>query len=567
MPDPLVVRTMNAFKADLLRQETTQMAAMARRWRQTEAALLDQVELFARRVADDKLTRAQLQDAQYMLDRSQSLLRQARREFDKYVRYAGPLIETRQRQLGEQGIQHAGAAIEAVSSEAGVEIGFNRLPVSAVENMVGLAGDNSPLTTLLESKYGAGVDGMFTELIRATALGKNPRETAQRMVREGFSQSLTQMMVIARTEQLRVYREAARQSYQESGVVERFRRLATRDNRVCAACLMADGEYYELDQFLRAHPQCRCTIVPVVEGFPEVQWQKGPDWFMEQSAKTQQDILGPGRFAAWNDGRFDLDQLITVRSNAQWGDSIQPTPLKVLLSGTAIPAPVSLQPPSPIITRLQPQGTPVSQALKTPKRGAMVEPINRAVAAIDSVHGDGALPELPVKTGAMKSRYGHYKYTVNKDRTPVEIKISTSAPHPSMTTAHEVGHFLEAKGLLPASGNPLAMTKVLAFEQVTRDSAAMKQLDNLFSGREKLKTTSGYEYGADLKYLRYLKRSEEVWARAYAQYIAVRSNDHVMLEELRRVQGSSYPTQWDDADFEPIAAAIDEMFKALGWLR
>lgn len=335
MPDPLVVTTMNAFKADLLRQETTQMAAMARRWRQTEAALIDQVELFARRVADDKLSRAQLQDAQYMLGRSQSLLRQARAEFDKYVRYAGPLIETRQRQLGAQGIQHAEAAINAVGTEAGVEIGFNRLPTQAVENMVGLAGDNSPLTTLLESKYGDGVDGMFTELIRATALGKNPRETAQRMVREGFSQSLTQMMVIARTEQLRVYREAARQAYQESGVVEAFRRLATRDNRVCAACMMADGEYYELNEMLRSHVQCRCTTVPSVEGFPEVQWQKGPDWFMEQSSETQTKILGKGRYAAWKDGLFDLDQLMTLRTNAQWGDSVQPTSLKALLNGTA----------------------------------------------------------------------------------------------------------------------------------------------------------------------------------------------------------------------------------------
>jgi hypothetical protein len=26
-----------------------------------------------------------------------------------------------------------------------------------------------------------------------------------------------------------------------------------------------------------------------------------------------------------------------------------------------------------------------------------------------------------------------------------------------------------------------------------------------------------------------------------------------------------YPTQWDDDDFEPIAAAFDDLFKELGW--
>lgn len=364
MPEPLVITVMNRFKADLMRREAAQMRSMARRWRQTEAALLDQAELFALRVKENGLTASQLRDARFMLDRSQSLLRQARRDLAKYVDYAGPLIETGQRQAAAGGIQSANAAINAIASEAGVNIEFNRLPVAAVENMVGLAGDNSPLTTLLESSYGAGVDGMFTELIRATALGKNPRETAARMVREGYSQSLTRMMVIARTEQLRVYREAARQAYQESGVVESFRRLATRDSRACAACLMADGEEYELNQTLREHPQGRCTIIPTVTGFPPVQWEKGPDWFVKQSPETQAVILGRGKYAAWRDGKFDLDQLVSVRTNATWGDSLQPTPLRDLVGGERRPAPVippiairqapPVQPPAPTIDRNDP---------------------------------------------------------------------------------------------------------------------------------------------------------------------------------------------------------------------
>jgi hypothetical protein len=330
MPDPLVIRTMADFKANLLYEEAQQMRSMARRWRQVETALIDQAELTARRLQEDGLSPAQKRDAQYLLERSQSLYRQAQREFDKYTDYAAPLIETQQRSMAKAGINMASAAIRAVASDTGVRIAFDILPVDAVEFMVGLAGDGSPLTTLLEGAFGSGVDGMFTELIRATALGKNPRETAQRMVREGFSQSLSRMLNVSRSEQMRVFRESSRQQFINSGVVEGYRRLATRSATTCSACLFADGEEYALTESLREHASGRCSLLPTVTGFRPVQWQRGPDWFRQQSPDTQKGILGKGKYEAWKAGKFDLDQLVSVKRNATWGDSVQPTPLREL---------------------------------------------------------------------------------------------------------------------------------------------------------------------------------------------------------------------------------------------
>jgi len=346
MPEPLVIREMRAHRAALLRQDARQMASMARRWRQVEFALQDEIELLARRVADDKLSKAQKQEARYLAERSQSLLRQTRREMGKYTEYLEPLIQNEQERMARAGIAHAASNINAVASEAGVTIQFDRLPVAAVENMVGLAGDGSPLTTLLESSYGAGVDGMFTELIRGVALGKNPRETAARMVREGLSQSLNRMMVIARTEQLRVYRESSRAAYIQSGVVSGYKRLSAKDGRTCMGCLMADGRRYELTQPLDEHPAGRCSLVPIVNGMPPIEWETGPDWFQKQEPAMQKNMMGSGRFAAWKDGKFDLDQLVSVRRNATWGDSLQPTSLRDLVGGERRPAPVRIVEPS-----------------------------------------------------------------------------------------------------------------------------------------------------------------------------------------------------------------------------
>ena len=327
---PLVVDVMTLHKAALIRQDTEQMTAMAAQWRRVEAALQDQVELFARRVAEDRLNPGQLQSRQFQLDRYQSLLNQVRVELDKYTNYAESLITERQRTLGSTAINQAGQAIRAVAN--GVRIGFDVLPIRAIENMVGLGGNGSPLRVLLVDSYGAAADGMLNALVRATATGQNPRVTARSMIRQGLSQSLNRMMVTARTEQMRVLRESSRMAYQASGVVSGYRRLATKDSRTCSACLMLDGELYELTETLREHPQGRCTLLPIVDGFKPVEWEKGQDWFKKQPPDTQRSILGKGRYDAWAAGKFDLDQLATVRRDPVWGDSAQPTPLRELVN-------------------------------------------------------------------------------------------------------------------------------------------------------------------------------------------------------------------------------------------
>src|SRR5262249_24701523 len=76
--------------------------------------------------------------------------------------------------------------------------------------------------------------------------------------------------------------------------------------------------------------------------------------------------------------------------------------------------------------------------------------------------------------------------------------------------------------------------------------------------------------GLDRALLEELLLVEEIWARSYAQYIAVRSADGVLLRGLgpyrRRVPDRVYyPYQWDDNDFEDIAQAIETLFRRFGW--
>lgn len=326
MPDSEVIRLMRQFKRDLRAGEAAQMGEMAARWQGVERRLSAQIDALAQEMATiardgGTVSRGVLfQDERY-----RELLLQLTDELEGYTEYADRTISDRQRQLARLGIRNAEQAITA----QGIQAGWARLPFETVEAAVGLAGNGSPLSALLVQSWPLSADRLTQELINGVALGYNPRKTA-RLMAQGMASSRERMEVIARTETLRVYREANRQSYKASGVVNGYRRLATHDNRVCAACLMDEGHFYELNEEMPEHPQGRCALVPIVDGVKEPVWQQGADWFVEQPDATQRDILGKERFVLWKQGQYGLDELVTVKVNAIWGDSLQVTPVREL---------------------------------------------------------------------------------------------------------------------------------------------------------------------------------------------------------------------------------------------
>lgn len=74
----------------------------------------------------------------------------------------------------------------------------------------------------------------------------------------------------------------------------------------------------------------------------------------------------------------------------------------------------------------------------------------------------------------------------------------------------------------------------------------------------------------DRSYVEYLLQGRELLARGYAQYVASKSGDPVMADELARIRRRParsiyYPEQWDDDEFGAIAAAFDRVILEFGW--
>jgi len=335
MPDPLVVVAMREFKAGLLAREDAQMREMAGQWIRVERSLTELIELTANDFEKRKMNGETVSaSALYKMDRYKRLRSQARDETEKYAAWADGSLTQYQDGSLDLGLDHARQAIQ-LSYYPGVGAYFDRLPREAVEYQVGNAGNGRPLGELLRNRMVTN-DGdvwqrLVDNLVRGTALGKNPRDVARRM-RDDLAGGLNKALVIARTEGLRPYREASRATYEASGVVTGQKRLCAHDGRVCGACLADDGAVYGLGEVISDHPNGRCTSVPIVRGMPETTWTAGKEWFDAQNEETQRSIMGAAKLEAYQAGRFKFSDLVTRTNNQTWGKGLTPTPLSKLVT-------------------------------------------------------------------------------------------------------------------------------------------------------------------------------------------------------------------------------------------
>jgi SPP1 gp7 family putative phage head morphogenesis protein len=256
--------------------------------------------------------------------RYRSLRSQIASELDTYAQFMTGSVTDGQRAAATMALEHSATAINSVAVESQVAVNFNKLPTSAVENLIGTAGDGSPLRAVLDDAARGAGDRLGQQLVNGIALGRGPLDVARTAMRLGLGMSFTRMQTIARTEQLRAYREATQQSYRASNVVVGYRRLAARDERTCPGCLMADGNVYPLGEPFDQHPNCRCVALPVLRNVPPVAYQVGQEWFTEQPESTQRAILGKGRYEAWRSGKATLDDMVRRVDDPTWGGAIVP---------------------------------------------------------------------------------------------------------------------------------------------------------------------------------------------------------------------------------------------------
>lgn len=211
-------------------------------------------------------------------------------------------------------------------------------------------------------------------------------------------------------------------------------------------------------------------------------------------------------------------------------------------------------------------------------------PRDHVAGVIDSLHGDGVLSDLPIRSiPDGDSAGGHF---MPGQGSGLEIALNRAWTNDEglaeFGLAHEVGHWLDFEALGPQSravdeavdlawGTVVPDRPLNAVMRAIRGSAAAQDVKAgiaRYAALADTDTANRAQWMGYARYADYLNDPRELWARAYSQWVATRSQDPVLLAGLRRFTASqlpSMPAQWTDDDFAPIGDAIDQLMAAYGW--
>jgi len=327
-----VLQAMRRFRLLLDQRELATMMEMAEHWARLErnitAHLTSLAEEIAGRLAAGQTVTA---DMVRLSRRYLDLQNQVRDQVAVYAGWSAGRVAEEQRWMARAGIGHAAEMLRAALPRGGVAGAFNVLPVEALELMAGYVADGSPLRAYFAKMYPAAMQGIMDGMMTGLARGWGPRQLAKAM-RDGMGVAPRTAILAARTETLRVYREASLEQYRASGIVDGYVRVAAKSERTCMACLATDGEWFPLTEPFAEHPAGRCRPIPAKEG-AQYAGTKGLDWFEQQSAERQRLMLGKGRYEAWKAGEFDLRDVAKLHVDPVWGNSWQERSLKELRGG------------------------------------------------------------------------------------------------------------------------------------------------------------------------------------------------------------------------------------------
>jgi SPP1 gp7 family putative phage head morphogenesis protein len=256
-------------------------------------------------------------------ERYQTLLATMRAEFSRYeTEWAIGRIDDLQRQLATIGGQQANVLLAATGLDSSV---FGTFDFLSFESIINAAREGQPLMAILDKGYDLAAASIADRLIAGVALGINPRALAAGMVKDGLSQGLNHVLLVSRDQGIRAWRSASQARYQQAGI-RQYRRTAARQARTCIACLALDGTIHDSSEIFPNHPQCRCTMIPLVEGGTPPALAPAGEWLANQTPAQQKAILGPGRYEEYKAGR-PLGDMVGYKTDPTWGKGTRIKPL------------------------------------------------------------------------------------------------------------------------------------------------------------------------------------------------------------------------------------------------
>lgn len=198
------------------------------------------------------------------------------------------------------------------------------------------------------------------------------------------------------------------------------------------------------------------------------------------------------------------------------------------------------------------------------------EGIDHALDAIAKVHDIPAnLKRIPIKVkGNLGGSEG--QYLVYNPWGTNEIHVAKHAAEPAGAVTHEYGHFLDHH--LFGSGEP-TLNGLGTMKRNPEMKNLMVTLNRSEAVKSLVKKHKENQANGDWRHTQastYLLMQPEIFARAYEQYIGVRSGSKHIQASVEGMKTGwarhGYQAQWEARDFEPIAREFDRLLHKRGLL-
>ena len=346
---------------------------------------------------------------------------------------------------------------EALQEAEGLGVRFDSVPAAAVAQLI-----TSPLGG---SHYQQSFADLGTSLERrlrnALTAGLTSGQSVQQVARavEGvLDNSRFEAERIVRSEYTRVSNQAALLTYQRNrDVIKAVMWVATLDKATCPTCGALDGKQWPPNKArvpgVSTHPKCRCTLVPVLKSAqdlgltnptPETRasfdgqvpaTQKYPEWFAEQSAAFQREVLGPTRYALYSSGRATIRDFAGLRGARPVGDVLRriSSPAKFEVDDYLSDEELQTE-------RFTRRETPAERAKRIKQKAVDPETAAALRRALGIDEPAGATAFTPAKTVEQANKYtqslGVKKIDIYGDKPPLAVVNDVNA---TLTKAKKAG--------------------------------------------------------------------------------------------------------------------------------
>ena len=260
-------------------------------------------------------------------------------DFEQYMKGNKRLIDDVAGVLQSSGMaagERLAPALSAINpaTMANVGIVWNRVSVEALAALVDFI-DNPAWEASLNQYVTFGMDSLKNIILNGIRQGWNPLTTAA-LLRErvgGLPAAMANSMM--RTLQLQSYRRGVTASYlANADILDGRIRIATLDTRTCLGCVALHGQRLALDEEIIEHEQGRCTSIALVKG-RRYTVLSGVDWFNQQPPGFQQTTMGYAAYAAWKDGKVQLQDFVQTRQSDIYGEMLRVASLRGLMGNDA----------------------------------------------------------------------------------------------------------------------------------------------------------------------------------------------------------------------------------------